>query len=82
MERNMNAYKFDVKVGKDGSIHLPYLSDLINQEAEVIIVLKTPRSPKVKSNRNGQNFLKLWAGFISEYQESPSRIEYISEIYK
>ena len=78
----MNAYKFDVTVGQDGSIHLPYLSELENQDVEVIIVPGYDREKHVKQDNAGVDFVNTWSGILSEEIDPNSRLEFISEKYK
>ena len=78
----MNAYKFDVRVGEDGSIHLPYLTELGNQNIEVIVVPGTDRIKQLKQNKTGLEFVRTWSGILSEDIGLNSRLEFISEKYK
>ncbi len=78
----MDAYKFNVKIGNDGSIQLPYLVNLVNREAEIFIIPKAEKTVTFTKERKGQNFVKMWTGFISESTKSQSRIEFIREKYK
>lgn len=47
----MNAYKFNIRIGADGSIQLPYLVDLVNREAEIFIVPKAQKTVVQKKER-------------------------------
>ena len=80
----MDAYKFNVRIGVDGSIQLPYLVNLVNREAEIFIIPKAEKTVTFTKERKGQAFVKMWTGFISENFEplSGSRIEFIREKYK
>ena len=78
----MNAYKFNIRIRDDGSIKLPYLLDLVNREAEIFIVPKDQKTVVERNQRKGQDFVKMWSGFISESTKSQSRIDFIKEKYK
>jgi len=78
----MNAYKFDITVGNDGSLHLPFLSELSNQDVEVIIVPGSEKIINSQQSKAGMDFVDRWSGFITENQDTVSRIDYLSEKYK
>jgi hypothetical protein len=77
----MNAYKFDVRIGNDGVIKLPHLLNLINQDAEVIVVLKDKTWSHTKE-RKAYKFVEKWSGILSNENNAPSRIDFISDKYK
>ncbi len=80
----MDAYKFNVRIGDDGSIQLPYQVDLVNREAKIFIVPKAQKTVGQGRERKGQDFVKKWSGFISENTkfQSKSRIDFIKEKYQ
>ncbi|MBI9107232.1 MAG: hypothetical protein JEZ04_10865 [Spirochaetales bacterium] len=77
----MNAYKFDVRIGNDGVINLPHLLNLINQDAEVIVVPKDKTSSYTKEKK-AYKFVEKWSGFLPNVKNAPSRIDFISDKYK
>lgn len=75
----MKAYRFLVKVSETGMIQIPYDLSLYNSEVEIIILPKAkPQEEKMKA----RDFVKKWAGFLSNSDTDQSKFDYLSDKYK
>ena len=75
----MRAFKFNTRISKDGTIHLPFTPSLFNQEVELIIV---PRHEKKSGKKAGKKFVEQWAGFLNSDDTDSSKLDYLSDKYK
>ena len=77
----MNAYKFEVRIGDDGVINLPNLLNLVNQDAEVIVVPKE-KTLSYNKEKKAYKFIEKWSGFLPVGENASSRIDFVREKYK
>lgn len=79
----MQAYKFDTRITKDGTISLPFVPMLFDREVEVIIVPKTGvRASKYKISPT--EFVRKWSGVMKDMPENDAddpRYEYLRKKY-
>lgn len=61
----MEAYKFDVRIQKNGVIEIPEVSQFADQEAEVFILLK-PESESRATAEAAEKFLAKWRGLLKD----------------
>ena len=76
----MKAYKFDTKILKDGVIKIPGFSRHENQEIEIFIITK--KNKRIEKKMTAEEFIKKWAGFLSQEDVDKSKYEYLSKKYK
>jgi len=75
----MQAYRFEIRISKKGIIQLPFNQDLVDRDVEIIILPKQ----ELKPNKNtSEDFIKKWAGFLSNSNFEDSKFQYLSEKYK
>jgi hypothetical protein len=75
----MQAYRFETRISKKGTIQLPFNQQLVDREVEIIIIPKQD----LKSNKNASiDFINKWAGFLSNMDTEDSKFQYLSEKYK
>ena len=75
----MKVYKFITKISGNGTIQIPYSPSLFDKEVEIIIVPK----PMTKNNESkATDFVKKWAGFLTNTDTDNSKHEYLTEKYK
>ncbi|MEX1014095.1 MAG: hypothetical protein WDZ80_02960 [Candidatus Paceibacterota bacterium] len=75
----MKAFRFRTKISNSGTIQLPNIPDLFDQEVEIIIL------PKEKINKEPMKasaFVKKWAGFLQGIDIEKQKFDYLSEKYK
>jgi hypothetical protein len=77
----MEAYKFATTILENGIINIPDLKDFTNQEVEVIVVLKSKKRVKDKTDLMN-DFLSKWAGKFSTVKTDNDRYNYLLEKYK
>lgn len=79
----MQAYKFDTRITKDGTISLLFVPILFDREIEVIIVPKTDvREAKYKISLTG--FMRKWSGVMKDMPENDAdgpRYKYLRKKY-
>jgi hypothetical protein len=56
----MKAFTFTTRISENGTIQIPFSSNLFEKEVEIIII---PKQTK-KNNRKANAFVKKWAGFL------------------
>ncbi|MDR2683236.1 MAG: hypothetical protein LBB64_05135 [Dysgonamonadaceae bacterium] len=79
----MQAYKFDTRVTKDGTISLPFVPMLFDKEVEIIILTKT-EIRETKHKITPSEFVRKWSGVIKEIPENDTndlRYEYLKKKY-
>ncbi len=76
----MEAYKFDVKIQKNGIIEIPEISRFANQEVEVFITLK-PRAEIKVDHKTVDNFLAKWRGLLQDFDPDKLKLGYLQEKY-
>ncbi len=69
----MQAYRFETRISNNGTIQLPLNSNLINKDVEIIIFSKPLKENRKKSSAE---FVKKWAGFLSDIDDDSSKITY------
>lgn len=76
----MEAYKFDVKIQKNGVIEIPEISQFADQEAEVFIMLKS--KAEIKANLEAvEKFLTKWRGLLKDADPDKLKLDYLQEKY-
>lgn len=75
----MEAYRFNIKISRDGTITVPKNAALLNKEAEVIILLK---EDKKRGEMTAADFINKWAGVLKTSQIGEAKYNYLSEKYK
>jgi len=76
----MEAYKFDVKIQKNGIIEIPEISRFANQEVEVFIMLK-PQAEIKADSETVENFLTKWRGLLKNLDPDKLKLGYLQEKY-
>lgn len=72
----MQAYRFETRISKKGTIQLPFNQQLFDREVEIIIFPKQ----YLKLNKNASiDFINKWAGFLSNVDTEDSKFQYLSE---
>jgi hypothetical protein len=75
----MQAYRFETRISKKGTIQLPFNQQLVDREVEIFIFPKQDLKP----NKNASiDFINKWAGFLSNVNTEDSKFQYLSEKYK
>ena len=75
----MQAYRFETRISKKGTIQLPFDQQLVDKEVEIIIIPKQDLKP----NKNASiDFINKWAGFLSNVDTEDAKFQYLSEKYK
>jgi hypothetical protein len=59
----MQAYKFDIRITKDGIISLPFVPTLFDKEVGIIILPKT-ETGEAKHKITPSEFVRKWSGVI------------------
>ena len=78
-KKNMQVYRFETHISKNGVIQLPSNQQLNDLDVEVIILTK----PSFKPNRNASaDFVNKWTGFLSNANVEDSKAQYLGEKYK
>ncbi len=75
----MKAYRFELKVSKNGTIQLPVTPGLSDQEVEVIIL---PRKETISKKNSARDFIDKWKGFLKSDNPDDLKYSYLSEKYK
>ena len=75
----MKVYRFTTKVSESGTIQIPYSLSLFDKEVEIIIL---PKPTLEKEKMRATDFVKKWAGFISDKNTDKTKSEYLSNKYK
>jgi len=75
----MQAFRFETRISKKGTIQLPFNKQLIDREVEIIILPKYNLKPDKNASAH---FIKKWAGFLSNIDPKDSKFNYLSEKYK
>ncbi|MEX2335641.1 MAG: hypothetical protein WD555_00045 [Fulvivirga sp.] len=75
----MKAFKFNIRISSDGTIHLPFAPSLFNKDVEIIIV---PKKEKKERKKTGKAFVDEWAGFLSSNDTDSSKLDYLLEKHK
>jgi len=74
----MQAYKFETKISKQGTIKVPLYLHLTDKNVEVIILPK----PEYKSVSNAASeFVDKWAGFLSDTDIDDAKYKYLTGKY-
>ncbi|WP_310558300.1 hypothetical protein [Flavobacterium sp.] len=72
----MQAYRFETRISKKGTIQLPFNQQLVDREVEIIIFPKQDLKP----NKNAPiDFINKWAGFLSNVDTEDAKFQYLSE---
>ena len=75
----MQAYRFETRISKKGTIQLPFNQQLVDREVEIIIFPKQDLKP----NKNASiDFVNKWAGFLANVDTEDSKFQYLSEKHK
>jgi hypothetical protein len=77
---NIHAYKFDTVVSENGTIQIPELKNMVNQEIEIFVIVKNP--PQKQKHMTASEFINKWAGFISTDDVDDLKFQYLNEKYK
>lgn len=76
---NMQVFRFETHISKNGMIQLPSNQQLSDRDVEVIILPK----PDFKPNKNASaDFVNKWTGFLSNSVVKDSKFQYLSKKYK
>lgn len=78
--KQMKAYKFDLRISESGLIQLPLNPSLFNKEVEIIIVPKNQTT--IKPPNKAADFVKKWAGFLKNTETDNAKRTYLSEKYQ
>ncbi|MCF8374393.1 MAG: hypothetical protein K9H64_22420 [Bacteroidales bacterium] len=74
----LQAFKYSTTVLKNGMIKIPKFEKYVDQEIEVIVVLKPERNRKPKKS-TVDDFLEKWAGVFSEVETDDLKYKYLME---
>jgi hypothetical protein len=75
----MQAYRFETRISKKGTIQLPFNKQLIDREVEIIIL---PKQDLKSDKKSAADFVKKWTGFLSSTNIEDSKFKYLNEKYK
>lgn len=74
----MRAFRFFKKVSTEGTVQLQLNAALVDKEVEIIVLPKEVKKVKSKT----ADFIKKWAGFLSEKDIKDTKYEYLMEKHK
>ena len=75
----MQAYRFETRISKKGVIQLPSNHQLIDREVEIIIL---PKQDLKINKKSSEEFVKKWAGFLSNPNVEELKFQYLTEKYQ
>jgi len=75
----MELYKFTTTISENGTIQVTNDPALFNKEVEITIAPK--QTPATKQNK-AVDFVKKWAGALTEDKLSDTKYQYLLEKYK
>jgi hypothetical protein len=76
----MEAYRFETKIQKDGTIRIPEISGLADRSVELFIVMKPSVTPRDAASR-ADHFLNKWTGVIQGADVDQIKKDYLQEKY-
>lgn len=75
----MECYKFTTTISEDGKIQVPDNPSLFNKEVDITII---PKQTAETKKTTASDFVKKWAGVLSENGVQDARYQYLSEKHK
>ena len=76
----MEAYKFKTTVLKNGVIKIPEISQYVDRQVEVFVVIK--QAAKTGQKRSMEQFLEKWTGFLQGTVPDDLKLQYLTKKYK
>ena len=84
----MNAYKFNTRVSKSGTITLPCDYNLYDKEVRLIVLPLNKQEVEIEEkSKNASDFLKKWSGAfkgmenVTDEELDNMKYEYLKEKY-
>jgi hypothetical protein len=75
----MEVYRYETRISKKGVIKLPINQQLKDRDVEIIIL---PRKDIRSKKKSSLDFIKKWAGFLSNVNIEDTKYQYLNEKYK